>query len=126
VDLKDINALGQVIDTTWGRSSGLLGHSCKVSLLSDDKLTIVYSTIQTLSSREAMSVEAKRLERDAVTIIGKVVKRVCDNFNELAGRQLRIKQLQDPESSFEVTSVQPHVSAATTALFRCRCTYSVA
>lgn len=121
---NEINDLGQIIDTTWGQSSGggLAGHSCKV-VHGGNKLTVTYSCICTFASDQAMHEQSKSYEGTADQVITKMLSKIRSDFKEKAGRALKLKELST-DSSFEIIGVQSHVSPKRTALYRrqCHCT----
>lgn len=115
---SEVNILGQVMDSTWGRSS-----TSKVATISlkgsveGDRIKIVYSTYATFASNTAMSQQMPRLnsegEKGANAYLGEVKK----SFKEMSGKTLKTKLL-DSSSSVEIVSLQPQVSPRRTVLFR--------
>lgn len=124
--LDEINALGQIIDTTWGRSSGYAAEadSCKIALVGDC-LRVTYSMICTFASGNPMSEQARSYEKDADQIITKLVSNVKADFKEATGNSLKLKIYRPPDSSFEIIGVQSHVSPKRTALYRRQFLYAL-
>ena len=117
---NEINVLGNIIDTTWGKSSsGMAGVSCKVSLLNDTEMSVTYNEMGTFTSMQEMQERKKDYDKNSADIIKQVITLVKEKFRESAGRALRLKT-SEPINSFEVTGVQPHVNARVTALYRNR------
>lgn len=115
---SEINALGQIIDTTWGHSSTAMpGHSVKVTH-AGDQLCITYTMVCTFASEQAMSEQARSYEKDADQILQKLAAKIKNDFREMTGRTLKLKETRPPDSSFEIISVQSHVSPKRTALYR--------
>lgn len=115
---SEINALGQIIDTTWGHTSTAMpGHSVKVTL-AGDQLCITYTMVCTFASEHAMSEQARSYEKDADQIIQKLATKIKGDFRESTGRGLKMRESRKPDSSFEIISVQSHVSPKRTALYR--------
>jgi hypothetical protein len=121
----EINALGQIIDTTWGKSSdtGMAGHSCKVAYAGNN-LTITYNAICTFASDQAMREQSKSYEKDADQIIAKLAVKIKSDFKTKAGRVLKMKE-GISNGSFEIIGVQSHISPKRTALYRRQCHYTV-
>jgi hypothetical protein len=115
---QEVNTLGQILDTTWGKSSTTASPTMSVKgKLADDKLTIIYTTYATFSSNVAMSQQMPRLMNEGQKACDQYLKYVKDEFSDAQGKALKAK-LVDTEHSVEVISLQPHVSPKRTVLFR--------
>jgi len=119
----EINILGNIIDTTWGRSSQLKNKpaSCglKWQLLAEGKMLGTYSSIIHLSSFPKIAEEKKRERGVAETAIDSTLKDIKTAFKEEAGRTLKTKELQTDDS------VEPFNSVPGPALFRFKVTISM-
>jgi hypothetical protein len=97
-DLKesdiDLNALGQAIDTTFGRSSTPKTHtfSVKMQLGQGPTIRVHYRTIVNfINSREYINL--KRLhENESQDVIAQVLKKVKADYKELTGNSLTLTE----------------------------------
>jgi hypothetical protein len=74
----DINALGQAIDTTWGRSSTPLTAttSIKMQLMGAGLLKVVFNNVVTFRSQESFSRVKASCADEATRIINETMKNV--------------------------------------------------
>lgn len=116
--LDEINILGNIIDTTWGRSStsAASNFSCKAKLIKDGIL-ITFGTFATFASERDIHNQLKSLESDADKIILAWIEKIKREFKTEAGHSLKIK-IKNMDSTTETTNTQPHVSDRKTILFR--------
>lgn len=119
----EINQLGRVIDTTWGKSStasatGVAGHSCKVTMTSDG-LNIMYSVVGTFASDQAMREQTKLYEHAADQVLIQAEAKIKTDFKTAAAKSLKLKKI-DINDTWEIIGTQSHVSPKRTALYR-RC-----
>ena len=81
--MKSINiaALGQSIDTTWGRSSTpkTASYSVKFSLLGGDRILASYQVITNFVSEKEMAMMKKQCAEESVDVIDAHVKAVKDS-----------------------------------------------
>jgi hypothetical protein len=91
----DINALGQALDTTWGRSSTpkTASYSVKLSMLGPDRLLASYAAVVNFATERQM-IDMKRMYSDeASSVTDAVMKQVKASYKELAGESLTAKEL---------------------------------
>lgn len=116
----DFNALGQAIDSTWGRSSTpkTASYSVKMTLSGEDRLNLSYAAIVNFATERQM-IEMKRgYASEADSVVSEVVKRVKAIYKELTGSALSTKMLEETKSdSLEVINMNVH-TARRTAYFR--------
>lgn len=116
---KEIDILGQIVDTTWGRSStagGVSTMSVKTKIASN-KMTVTYTTVVTVATNVALAQQIPGMNDQGKQAIDKYIKVVKDEFKDKAGRALTTKLL-DAAPSLEVMSLQSHVSPRRTVIFR--------
>jgi hypothetical protein len=116
---EEINKLGNIIDTTWGKSSTPLRPtmSLKASLVKDNQLQIVFTSLGTFASDRAMSQQTAHLENDSIKATDAYLKDVKDQFKEETGRTLKTKIISSQPWT-EIVSLQPHISPRRTAYYR--------
>jgi len=116
---EEVQTLGNVLDTTWGRSSTTQAPtmSVKCVLTGEEALKITYTTVVTFASDHALSQQVPALENDAVQATNQYLGSVKKEFKAKAGRSLKSK-LVSASPSIDLVSLQPHVSPKRTAYFR--------
>jgi len=121
----DINALGQAIDTTWGRTSTprTASYSVKTSMVGDF-LQVSYAAIVNFATERDM-IEMKRVyATECKAIINAHVKGIKASYKELSGKTLKLKLL-DSSDSLEIISNSVN-NPKRTAYFRCKAMYQFA
>ena len=115
------SALGQAIDTTWGRSSTPLmaSHSVKMSMLPSDRLLISYMAIINFASEKEMIVMKRSCEEEAKSVIAAHVKHVKSLYKDISGESLKLKEVSDPTDSLEIINFNVH-NPKRSAYYRCK------
>lgn len=124
----DINALGQAIDTTWGRSSTPLtaGYSVKVTIVSGDRIKLNYMTIVSFTTGREMIELKRRYVEEADRVIAQVVKNVKAAYKDISGSALSIKEsIKHRSDDIEIINMNIH-NAKRTAYFRRAAIYDIA
>lgn len=110
----DFNALGQAIDSTWGRSSTpkTASYSIKMSLLGIDRLLVSYATIVTFATERQMIEMKRAYAGEADAVVAEVIKRVKSLYKELSGSTLSTKAAsKDGETdSLEIININVHTA----------------
>ncbi len=102
----DYNALGQAIDTTWGRSSTprTASYSVKLTILGPDRLQASYAAVVNFGTEKQMIDMKRRYSDESKSITNEVLKVVKSNYKELAGESLSAKE----ESSVDSLEIIGH------------------
>ncbi len=100
MNYDEYNALGQAIDTTWGRSSTAgtrdnASMSVKAHLLGENLLVLTYMTVISFGDIAEREREIKRYGDEANGVLDAALARVKRDFKELAGRTLKSKQVKE-------------------------------
>jgi hypothetical protein len=114
----DYNALGQAIDTTWGRSSAPIvnSFSVKMSLIGPDMLSVSYQTVVNFASERQM-LQVKLREADLSSDnIKSVVDAVKKSYKDLSSKSLKMKEVSSADS-VEVVGMAVH-NPKRTAIYR--------
>ena len=90
--INEINILGQILDTTFGRSSSANGTRSIKCTVAGDKLTIKYMTVVHFASESGLGDQVVRSAHEANQMINSYLKEVKSQFKESAGRILKSKQ----------------------------------
>lgn len=114
----DFNALGQAIDTTFGRSSTKNGasKSVKMRMLDAEKLEVRYMVIVNLVSEREMVDLKKRYKEESDDVINSALKVVKETYKDLSESSIKFKQVNDVDS-FEVIDLNIY-NGKKTAYFR--------
>lgn len=116
----DFNALGQAIDTTWGRSSTprTASYSVKMSMLGPDRLLVSYAAVVNFGTERQMIEMKRAYSGEADSVVAEVIKRVKSIYKDLTGSALATKAVKDGETdSLEIINLNVH-NARRTAYYR--------
>lgn len=118
--MKRINysALGQAIDTTWGRSSTpkSSSFSVKVSLAGDGRLMVSYQAIVNFVTEKEMVTMKRLYSEESASIVAAALKTVKENYKDLTGDSLKLNET-DVNESLEIIGFGVH-NPKRTAYFR--------
>lgn len=95
----DYNALGQVVDTTWGRSSTpqTAGFSVKFSL-HGNKLIASYAAIVNFGTEKEMIMMKRAYSEESLSIVSEAIKGIKSNYKKLSGRNVTTKEVGTSDS----------------------------
>lgn len=116
----DFNALGQAIDTTWGRSSTpkTASYSVKLSLLGPDRMLVSYAAIVNFGTERQMIDMKRAYSGEADSVVSEVIKRVKSIYKDLTGSSLSTKAVKDSSTdSIEIVNFNCH-NARRSAYYR--------
>lgn len=120
----DINALGQALDTTWGRSSTPRTNQNSVKFsLTGNVLIASYAAIIQFGSERQMIDMKRRYNDESIRIINANVKAVKDRYKSLADGSLSTKELET-STSLEIISTNFH-NPCRKAYFRRKTAYEI-
>ena len=124
LSISEINCLGDITDTTWGKYSTKNSptRSVKTSL-SGDMFTVTYTMIVTFGSESAMSHQLPRYQEESADVTNSYIKDLKKEFKERSGRALKVKEVSTSDS-VEVIYTAPHMPRKT-AYYRRVTTYTV-
>lgn len=113
----DYDALGNALNTTWGKSStGVISTSSIKSKLHGDQLTIYYVTIVNMTSdREALTMK-DAYTKSADSELEQYIKKVKSEYKEESEKTLKLKEISR-DSSIEIISMNSF-NGRRTAYFR--------
>jgi hypothetical protein len=93
---NDVNILGNIFNTTYGKSSSGT-HSCKATL-EGSRMKIVYSTMAYFASDRDMHSQQVRLNEESAVRVADFVSQAKSQFKEMSGTALKLKELSDRDS----------------------------
>lgn len=120
----DLEALGQAVDTTWGRSSTpqTAQHSVKFTI-TGERLNVAYVAMVNCGTQHEL-IRMRRLYSDeSESIIAAALKSVKATYKELAGSALTTKEVAS-DDSLELVGASPH-NPRRTALYRRTTSYTI-
>lgn len=95
----DYNALGQAIDTTWGRSSTPKTSSYSVKFTTQgDRLVASYTAVVNFGTEREMVMMKRSYADESKAIISAVMKAVKDAYKDLAGSSLKVSEVESTDS----------------------------
>ena len=95
----NISALGQAIDTTWGRSSTPKTASFSVKFtLSGSRLNASYAAIVNFGTEKEMILMKRRYEEESKSVIDEVLKSIKSTYKQLCGSTFKTKESQATDS----------------------------
>jgi len=118
----DYNALGQALDTSWGRSSTpkTASYSVKFSLAGD----VLIATYQNFASEKEMIMMKRMYEEESINVIDAVLKNVKAAYKDLSEETLSTKEYNS-STSVEIIGFNVH-NPKRTAYFRRKTSFEIA
>ena len=93
MNMNEVNVLGQILETGFGKSSSPTGtYSIKTSM-AGNTLTVKYSTVVHFASERSLTDQVAKFNNEAAQMINSYIKEVKAQFKNAAGRNLRSKDL---------------------------------
>jgi hypothetical protein len=122
----DFNALGQAIDTTFGRSSttnAMSSQSIKMVLRGPETLEVKFTTIVNLVNDREMVDLKKRFTDESSDLIEQALKRVKEDYKDATEKTVKFKQLSEKDG-FEIINLNIY-NRKRTAYYRRNLIFSV-
>lgn len=122
----NINAIGQAIDTTWGRSSTpqTASYSVKFTFLGDSRLLASYNVITNFVSESEMIKMKRNCFEESESVIAEYVKSVKETYKQLTGDSLTLKE-ESATDSLEIIGFNVH-NPKRTAYYRRKVVFEIA
>lgn len=122
----DFNALGQALDTSWGRSStpATASYSVKFTMEGPDVICASYAAIVNFGSEGQMIEMKRRYSDESVSIINEVLKVVKQRYKDLTGSSITMKEVATT-TSLEIVGVNFY-NPKRTAYYRRKTRFEVA
>lgn len=127
-EFDKMNALGQVLDTTWGDSStnGSDRVTCSVKhkFIGHDNVLLTYNTIVTFNGPMSQHVLMQRFEEEAKTILAQFVKNAKEEYKTLTKESVSFTKVKENEPEVESIGYSLY-NPKKTAYFRKQILYKV-
>ena len=94
---EETNILGNILNTSFGKSSTRdAGYGIKTTL-AGNSLTIKYQTIVHFNSSDGLATQKKEHERQSNEMLSKKMTEIKADFREQSGRALKIKEVSNSD-----------------------------
>ena len=124
LSMQEINALGQILNTTWGSSSTVASPRFSIKhTMQGDVVILTYTTITNIVMGINPKDQVREHERESVEILKDFVKKTEKAFKQAVGRDLKLKEIGS-DDSIELISMSPH-NPKRTAYYRRKTSYSI-
>ena len=122
----DINAIGQAIDTTWGRCSTpqTASYSVKFTLLGGNRILASYTVITNFVSEKEMILMKRSCAEESEKVIDAHVKSVKDTYKGITNESLKFSAISSSDS-LEIIGFNVH-NPKRTAYYRRKTVFEIA
>ena len=102
---EEINAIGQICDTTVGRGSTTVSPTMSIKTsLQGDTLSINFITVVYLASDRNLRDQVGKVEEESLKLTKDYVSNLKKEFKEMTGRALKLKELNTNDSVEIITA----------------------
>jgi len=122
ISKDELNQLGDVVNYTWGKSSGD-GTRSLTCALEDDKLLIKFQTVVHFASEQALRQQVDRLVDESIQIISSKVDATKKRYKEVSGNALKLEEEINMDN-IELISMSVH-NPRRIAIYRRNCSLRV-
>ena len=124
LSMQQVNTLGQLINTSYGKSSTVASPTSSIKMsLQGNALIVKYITIVHYASEQSMREQSKEHERAADQLTKKTVIEVENEFKKIEGKSLKLTR-KNSDSGIELISMSPY-NPRKVAYFRLNTTYEI-
>lgn len=122
----NVNALGQAMDTTWGRSSTpkTASYSVKFTFLGANRILASYQVITNFVSEREMILMKRSCAEESKDVIDAHVKLIKNSYKELSGDSVTFKETSTSDS-IEIIGFNVH-NPKRTAYYRRKTIFEIA
>lgn len=120
LSVQDVNALGDILNTTFGKSStpsATHAISVKPRIVNENTVLITYMTVVNFSSYTNVLPQRREHEQDGIKVINECLKAIKSKFKENTGKTISFKE-KTREDSVEMLYSQPYFHQRKVAYFR--------
>ena len=122
ISKDELNQLGDVVNYTWGKSSGD-GTRSLTCALEDDTLLIKFQTVVHFASEQALRQQVDRLVDESIQIISSKVDATKKRYKEVSGNALKLEEETNMDD-IELISMSVH-NPRRIAIYRRNCSLRV-
>lgn len=118
ISKDELNQLNNVVNYTWGRSSGD-GTRSVTCALQQDEMIIKYQTVVHFASEHALKQQVDRLVDESMQVIAGKIDHTKAQYKEVAGSALKLEELSNVDS-IEMVAATNH-NPRKIAIYRRNC-----
>ena len=107
LSIEQLNALGNILNTTFGKGSSMTGDRSVTGSVEGDKLTLKYMSIVQFASEHSLHEQASRASEESVKLLADCVKSLKKDFKAETGSALKLKD-DSSSDNIEVVSGSVH------------------
>ena len=106
---NDINVLGNLVNTTYGKMSSPAGDFSIKCDLAGDTMTLKYTTLVHFASESALTLQVNKCKDEAHARLSEFVTKLKKDFKESAGNKLKLEDtvMSDNVELIQSTSNSP-------------------
>jgi hypothetical protein len=121
----DYNALGQAMDTTFGRSSTpkTASQSIKLTLIGTDRVAASYVAIVSFATERNMIELKRRYEEEAKAVTSAMIKYVKKAYKDLCDENVTFKEISNVDN-LEIINFNVH-NPRRTAYYRHKAVFEI-
>jgi hypothetical protein len=124
LSMQQVNTLGQLIDTTFGKSSTTSSPTVSIKMtMQGNSLIVKYTTIVHFASEQSMRDQSKELERAATQLTKKAVDQLEVDFKKIEGKKINFKK-KTSDNGIELINMSPY-NPRKVAYYRLNTTYEI-
>jgi len=102
MDFSEYNALGEILHTSWGKSSSKTGlFSVKGRFVGENQVKLIYTTIINLVSDRELDLMKRKYSEESDDIIKQAVTNIKKEYKEKTGKSLKMKE-KDSQVTLEI------------------------
>lgn len=94
---EEVNCLGNILNTSWGKSRNENGRSLTAKL-KDDVVSLTFHTIVNFASEVALREQTTTLNDESIQFLDSMLSEIKSEFKKGTGNALKLNQLSDDDS----------------------------
>ena len=100
LSMRQTDAIGQIINDTWGRSSTpkSASSSLGVKLTGENTLSMTYTTIVTFATESSLHDQRRKLDEESAEVCEKKSKDIKRLFKQATGDTLKLTEMSSDDS----------------------------
>jgi len=122
ISKDELNQLGDIVNYTWGKSSGD-GTRSLTCALEDDQLQIKFQTVVHFASEQSLRQQVDRLVDESIQVIASKVDATKKRYKEVSGSTLKLEEVTNMDN-IELISTSVH-NPRKIAIYRRNCSLRV-
>ena len=100
-NIEQVNALGDILNTTYGKSSSQQGDRSVTGVQDGDTLVLKFMSVVQFASEHSLKDQTDRISEESVKVLHDAVKSIKKDFKAKTGTALKLKD----DSSYDNVEV---------------------